>query len=98
MYHGRAGAREWFDRFRDVGGEIITAEIEEIAETGDNRILIGVFGTFRPRPGGDQAEFNARAWYVFWLRESKVSRAQLFWVRRDALEAAGLLAQDQGAH
>ena len=90
VYHGRDGVRKWWDAFMSVGGEIVAAEIEEM-EVSDGRVLLGVFGTFRGRPGGALAEFNARAWYVFWLSHGKVSRAQLFWVRGQALEAAGLL-------
>jgi ketosteroid isomerase-like protein len=91
VYHGTAGVRKWLDVFAKVGGKIASAEIEEIAEGSGNRVLLGVFGTFRGRPAGHETEFNARAWYVFWLRDSKVSRAQLFWIRGQALEAAGLL-------
>jgi ketosteroid isomerase-like protein len=96
MYHGRAGVRKWWDAFMRVGGRILTAEIEDLVAAGGNRVLLGVFGTFRGGPGGEQAEFNVRAWYVFWMRGSKVARAQLFWTRREALKAAGLLEHDRG--
>ena len=91
MYHGRREAGIWLDKFTSVGGQILDTEIEELAEASGGRVLLGVFGTFRGRPAGKEIEFNARAWYVFWFREGKVSRAQLFWIRREALEAAGLL-------
>ena len=91
MYHGRADVRKWWDAFMSVGGQIVNAQIDEIAAAGDNRVLLGVLGTFRGRPDGEQTEFSARAWYVFWLRDLKVARAQLFWIRGQALEAAGLL-------
>jgi ketosteroid isomerase-like protein len=90
VYHGREETREWLERFMAAGGEIVQAEIEEISEASENRILAGVFGTFRSRVTGTPTEFNARAWYVFWLRDGEVSRAQLFWVRSEALRAAGL--------
>jgi ketosteroid isomerase-like protein len=95
MYHGRAEAGRWLQRFMHVGGEILKAEIEEIEEAIGDRVLLGVFGTFRGRPDGRRIEFNARAWYVFWLRGGQVTRARLFWIRREALEAAGLL---EGGH
>ena len=97
VYHGRAEAGRWLDSFMSVGGEILNAEIEEIAEATGERVLLGVFGTFRGRPDGRETEFNARAWYVFWLREGKVRRTQLFWIRGEALKAAGLLERAEGS-
>lgn len=91
VYHGHAGVRKWLEAFMRVGGEITNAEIEDIAEAGANHVVLCVFGSFRGRVDGTATEFNARAWYVFSLREGKVSRAQLFWTRSEALRAAGLL-------
>jgi ketosteroid isomerase-like protein len=93
MYHGHDGVRKWWEAFRSVGGEILDVQVEGMVEGSGSRVLLGVLGTFR---GSTGAEFKARAWYVFWLREGKVSRAQLFWNRPQALEAAGLLEQEQG--
>jgi ketosteroid isomerase-like protein len=91
VYHGRAGARNWWDAFMRVGGEVVSAEIEEIADAGANHVLLGVLARFRGRADGTRTEFNARAWYVFTLRDEKISRAQLFWIRSEAYRAAGLL-------
>jgi ketosteroid isomerase-like protein len=96
MYHGRAQAGRWLEKFISVGGEILDAEIEDLAEASGNRVLLGVLGTFRSRAEGTATEFKARAWYVFWLRGGQVARAQLFWDRRQALEASGLLEQERG--
>jgi ketosteroid isomerase-like protein len=93
MYHGRDGVGKWWDAFRSVGGEIIDVEVEGMVEASRSRVLLGVLGTFR---GSTGAEFKARAWYVFWLRGGKVSRAQLFWDRAEALKVAGLLEQESG--
>ena len=90
MYHGHAGVRAWWDAFMAAGGEILNAEIEEIGETGDDRVILGVFGSFRREFGGKVTEFNARAWYVFWLRDAKVARGRLYWDRSQARRAAGL--------
>ncbi len=89
MYHGRAGVRKWWDAFMSVG-DIASAEVEELAEGGDGRVLLGVFGRFRRESSGVQTEFNARAWYVFWLVDGKVAKGKLFWTRNQALKAAGL--------
>ncbi len=95
MYHGHAGVREWWDAFARVGGEVVDVEVDNIGEVSDSRVLLCVLGTFRASSGG--SEFKARAWYVFWLRGGKVARAQLFWNRRDAHEAAGVPEQDRSA-
>ena len=97
MYHGHAGARQWIDAFMRVGGEILDAKIEDLVETSGPRVLLGVLGTFRSRSMGAETEFTARAWYVFSLRAGKVSRARLFWDRREALRAAGLLEHGEAS-
>ena len=71
-------------------GNIVSAEVEEITEGAGGRVFLGVFGTFRGRSG---VQTDARAWYVFWLVNGKVARAELFWVRGRALEVAGLGGQ-----
>lgn len=96
MYHGRAGVRRWWAAFMRVGGRILNAEVEDLVAAPGDRVLLDVFGTFQGGSGGEQTEFNARAWYVFWMRGSKVARGQLFWTRREALAAAGLLEHDRG--
>jgi hydrogenase maturation protease len=97
MYNGHAGVREWWDRFMRAGGEVLGAEVEEIARR-DQRVLVAVLGTFRGRSPDADTEFKARAWYVLTLRDGKVSSARLFWDRREALKAAGLLKRERGAH
>ncbi len=91
MYRGRDGVRKWWDAFRSVGGEVLDIEVENLTQASGSRVLLCVLGTFRASTG---SKFKARAWYVFWLRDGKVSRAQLFWNRRDAHDAAGLLSND----
>ena len=90
LYHGRAGVRQWWEAFMSVG-EIVSAEVEELTEGISGRVFLGVSGTFRGGSGGVGTEFDARAWYVFWLVNGKVAKGELFWVRNRALEAAGLL-------
>lgn len=95
MYHGHAGVREWWGAFMTVGGEVLDAQVEDIAESSDGRVLIGVLGTFRG--ARTETEFKARAWYVFTLHDGRVSTARLFWDRAEALRAAGLLERARGA-
>ena len=94
VYHGKDGVRKWWDAFRSAGGQIVDVEVEAMVESSGSRVLLGVLGTFRGTTG---TEFKARAWYVFWLRDGKVARAQLFWKRAEALEAAGLLDEEGAA-
>ena len=96
LYRGHGGVRDWWDAFRRVGGEVLDIEVENITPASDSRVLLCVLGTFKSSVDA-ASEFKARAWYVFWLREDKVRRAQLFWDRGEAAEAAGLLGQDAGA-
>lgn len=96
LYRGHRGVRDWWDAFTRVGGEVLDVEIENITPAADSRVLLCVLGTFRSSADA-AADFKVRAWYVFWLRDGKVRRAQLFWDRRDAHEAAGLLDRDQGS-
>jgi ketosteroid isomerase-like protein len=96
MYHGHEGVRKWWDAFRRVGGEVVDVKIENLAQASGSRVLLGVMGSFRASSGAE-SEFQARAWYVFWLQGGKVARAQLFWDRKQALEAAGLIGQEKAA-
>ena len=89
LYRGRHGVSEWWDAFKRVGGEVRDIEIENITPTPDSRVLLCVLGTFRST-ADPASEFKARAWYVFWLRDGKVRRAQLFWDRPEAAAAAGI--------
>jgi len=96
IYRGQQGVCDWWDAFSRVGGEILDVEVENITPASESRVLLCVSGTFRAS-GGAASEFKARAWYVFWLRDGAVRRAQLFWDRRAAAEAAGLMEEDLGA-
>lgn len=89
LYSGRRGVSEWWDAFRRVGGEVRDIEIENLMSAPESRVLLCVLGTFRSS-ADPASEFKARAWYVFWLREGKVRRAQLFWDRQAADAAAGV--------
>jgi ketosteroid isomerase-like protein len=87
VYRGTAGVREWWEAFLEVW-ESVRAEVEEITEGKGSRVLLGVSGTFRG--GSSGAETEARAWYVVWLVDGRISRWKLIWDRSEALEAAGL--------
>ncbi len=96
LYRGHRGVREWWEAFMRVGGEVVDVEIENVTPATESRVLLCVRGTFRSS-ADPSSEFDARAWYVFWLRDGAVRRAQLFWNRPEAAEAAGVLDQGRGA-
>lgn len=97
IFRGHAGVRQWLETVIGEGGRVLDVEIEDLSEAPGSRALLGVLGTFRGRSTGIDTEFKARSWYVFSLRDGKISRARLFWLRREALEAAGLPESDRGA-
>ena len=84
---GRRGCESGGEAFLEVW-ESVRAEVDEIADGKGGRVLLGVSGAFRG--GSSGAETEARAWYVVWLVDGKISRWKLIWDRSQALEAAGL--------
>jgi ketosteroid isomerase-like protein len=94
LYRGHRGVREWWDAFKRVGGEVVEVEIENLTPCTESRALLCVRGTFQSS-ADPSSEFSARAWYVFWLREGEVRRAQLFWDRAEAADAAGILERKE---
>jgi ketosteroid isomerase-like protein len=89
LYTGHQGVSAWWDAFKEVGGEVTDIEIENITPATESRVLLCVLGTFQSS-ADPSSEFKARAWYVFWLRDGRVRRAQLFWDRPKAAVAAGV--------
>ena len=63
------------------------AEIDRFSDAGD-RVLI--FSRDFGRRSGMEDEVELKASAVWWVRDDKVSRAEFFVDRADALEAAGL--------
>ena len=78
----RAGWLDWLEQW-----ESYRAEIDELRDLGDK---VAVFSRdFGRRPGmADEVEFRGIA--VYTVREGKVSRAEFFTDRGEALEAMGL--------
>ncbi len=87
VYRGEAGVRAWFQATVEPW-ESVDAEVEEVAEAGDDRVLLGGVMTARGKASG--VETQLRGWMVLWVRNGKITRRQVFRVRDEALEAAGL--------
>lgn len=96
LYRGHRGVSDWWDAFKRVGGEVVDVEVENVTAATESRVLLCVRGTFRSS-ADPSSEFEARAWYVFWLRDGAIRRAELFWGRREAAEAAGVLERGEEA-
>jgi ketosteroid isomerase-like protein len=87
VYRGRAEARAWADEILGVF-ESPHNELDRITELSGDRVFTENVITARGKGSGVPAEL--RYWAVYWIREGKVARRQVFWNRGDAFEAAGL--------
>lgn len=88
VYRGRAGVRRWLEEALDPW-ESVRLDLEEIFEAGDDQVVVGVLMTTRGEESG--VETKLRLWQVFWVTDGRVARRQgPYWVRDEALAAAGL--------
>jgi ketosteroid isomerase-like protein len=89
LYRGRAEVREWLAlMLEDTEEGSIHAEIEQMADLGDDRVFIAVVLTARRRGSG--VPFEYRTWQIFWFADGLITRRQVFWTRAEALKTAGL--------
>ena len=88
LYRGRAGVREWIALMLEDTEEGIHAEIEQMADLGDDRVFIAVLITGRRRGSG--LPFEYRTWHIVWFADGLITRRQVFWTRAEALKTAGL--------
>jgi ketosteroid isomerase-like protein len=88
LYRGRAEVREWIALMLKNMEEGIHAEIEQMAELGDDRVFIGLVLTARRRGSG--VPFEYRTWQIVWFADGLITRRQVFWTRAEALKTAGL--------
>ena len=87
VYRGEAALRAWFQAVVEPW-ESIDAEVEEVTDTEDDRVLLGGVLTARGKASG--VETQIRGWFVLWVTNGKITRRQAFRDRDLALEAAGL--------
>jgi ketosteroid isomerase-like protein len=88
LYRGRAEVREWIALMLENTEEGIHAEIEQMADLGDDRVFIAVVLTARRRGSG--VPFEYRTWQIVWFADGLITRRQVFWTRAEALKTAGL--------
>jgi ketosteroid isomerase-like protein len=87
VYRGRAEVREWAEEILEPW-ESSHAQLAEITQLSDDRVLTEAVITGRGKGGGVPVEL--RFWLIVWFVAGKIKRREVFWVRDEALEAAGL--------
>jgi ketosteroid isomerase-like protein len=87
-FRGREAVGEWFgDWFRIFDWNVHT-DIREIAEIGDDGVLL--VAATRGRGRGSGVDVGATFAWLYRLREGKITRMDGYLSRGEALEAAGL--------
>jgi ketosteroid isomerase-like protein len=87
VYRGRAEVRAWADELLEVF-ESAHNELDRVTELSGDRVFTENALTAHGKGSGVPTEL--RYWAVYWIREAKIARRQVFWNRDEALEAAGL--------
>jgi ketosteroid isomerase-like protein len=86
VYRGRAEVRAWAEQVLEVF-EDPHQELDRITELSGDRIFTETVITAHGKGSGVPTEL--RYWAVYWIKEGKISRRQVFWNRDKAREAAG---------
>jgi ketosteroid isomerase-like protein len=92
-YRGHAGLVKLLDAFWDSFGQPRIV-VEESIPVGDG-VLVTVHYYGRGKASG--VEVDLRGWHTWTLRDGRAVSWRIFGSRREALEAAGLTAQDAHA-
>jgi ketosteroid isomerase-like protein len=87
VYRGRDEFRAWAEQLLDVWNSL-HQELDRITELSGDRVFIEHVLTAHGKGSGVPTEL--RYWAVYWIKEDKIARRQVFWGRDKALEAAGL--------
>jgi ketosteroid isomerase-like protein len=87
-FRGREAVSEWFADWLRIFDWNVHTDLREIAEVGDDGVLIVAVARGRGRGSGVEAE-ETFAW-LYRLREGKVTLMDGYLSREQALKAAGL--------
>jgi ketosteroid isomerase-like protein len=87
-FRGRETVSEWFADWLRIFDWNVHTDLREIAEVGDDGVLIVAVSRGRGRGSGVEAE-ETFAW-LYRLREGKITRMDGYLSREEALQAAGL--------
>jgi ketosteroid isomerase-like protein len=88
VYHGHEGLRRWARAFYEAW-EYVDAELEEVIDSGEDRVVAVLNYRGRGRISGIEVGFTRMAG-VFTIRDRRVVRAEWYRDKSPAVEAAGL--------
>ena len=95
IYHGHEGLREWSRRYYEAW-ENVTAELEDVIDLGDDRVVAVLNYRGRGRVSGVEVQFTRMAG-IFTIRDGQVTRAEWYRNAPEALEAAGIKQRPETA-
>jgi ketosteroid isomerase-like protein len=87
VYRGRDEVRAWADELLEVIESAHNA-LDRVRELSGDRVFTENVLTVHGRGSGAPAEL--RYWALYWIKNGKIARRQVFWNGDEALEAAGL--------
>ena len=91
VYHGHDGLREWSRQFYEAW-EDVTAELQDVIDLGDDRVIAVLDYRGRGRVSGVEVQFTHMAG-IFTIRNGQVLRAEWYRNEEGALQAAGVRRQ-----
>jgi taurine dehydrogenase small subunit len=87
VYRGRDEVRAWADELLEVIESAHNA-LDRVTELSGDRVFTENALTVHGKTSGVPAEL--RYWALYWIKNGKIARRQVFWNRAEGLEAAGL--------
>jgi len=87
VYHGHDGLREWSRQFYEAWDDV-TAELEDMIDVGDDRVIAVLNYRGRGRVSGLEVQFTRMAG-VFTIGDGRVLRADWYRSEAEARAAAG---------
>ena len=87
VYRGQDEVRAWAEELLEVM-ESANNVLDRVTELSGDRVFTENVLTIHGKGSGAPAEL--RYWALYWIKNGKIARRQVFWNRAEALEAAGL--------
>jgi ketosteroid isomerase-like protein len=87
VYRGRSEVRAWAAEILEIF-ESPHQELDRITELSGDRVFTENVLTAHGKGSGLPTEL--RYWALYWIKEGKIARRQVFWNREEALASAGL--------
>ena len=94
IHRGRQAYRRYLEQWLE-SFDGLHIDVEEYIDVGDDRVYTWSRFTGRGRTSGVPADWHLAI--VFTIRDGKIARAEEYFDRNEALEAAGLSEQDAHA-